>query len=297
VTTLIMSMPRTVATVAAIVAAAVAAAGMASAIAAGEARAQVLAAGDTAATASKGGLSTGVFSPARVALRDGLEVETHPLIFFVSPNARVRIAHLDRGDRLRLTGEYGLSVPTPAMKLLQGHLFPTWYHRQQRVGWIVAPRAGVVASVGSLERHIATFRADITVGIVLTHTDTMPLDTYAPLELLFAPVTGGYRGRLGAQYDRLLAPRWRMRGYADLYLHGSGELHDPGDWPFASSPLATTRLGASVDFAPGRQAKNRLSLGVAWWNYSQHQIDPDTFAPRRSNDIFPTLDFIYRSGP
>lgn len=277
--------------------AAIAAAVVASSITSGDARAQTLAARDTAAVGPRGALSAGVFNPARMALRDGFELEAHPLIFFISPNARARIGHLDRGDRLRVTGEYGLSIPTPAMKLLQGHLFPSWYHGQQHVGWIVAPRAGVVASVGNLERHVATFSADLTIGIVLTHTDTMPLDTYAPLELLFAPVTGGYRGRLGAAYDRLLARRWRLRGYADLYLHGSGELHDPGDWPLASSPLVTTRLGASVDFAPGRQMKNRLALGVAWWNYSQHQIDPDTFATRRSNDIFPTVDFIYHSGP
>jgi hypothetical protein len=255
--------------------------------------AQTLTARETALVGPPGSYSVGVFNPLRAAFHHGFEIETQPLIFLISPNAVVRVAHLDRGARLRLTGEYGLSVPTFAMRLLQGHLFPTWHYGQQRVGWIVAPRAGLVGSVGDPEGHVVTLRMDLTVGVVLTHTDTMPLDTYAPLELLFAPVTGGYRGRLGAIYDRKLSPRWRLRGYADLYLHGSGELHDRGDSPFGSSPHATTRLGLGADVALGWRRTNRLTFGVAWWNYAQHEIDPNTFEARRSNDIFPTVDFIW----
>ena len=38
---------------------------------------------------------------------------------------------------------------------------------------------------------------------------------------------------------------------------------------------------------------HRLTFGLAWWNYFQHAIDPATFESRRSNDVFPTLDFIW----
>ena len=255
--------------------------------------AETLTARETAVVARKGTYSVGVFNPLRVAVTDRFELETQPLLFLIAPNLTVRVAHVDVGDRLRITGEYGLSMPTPAMKVAQGHLFPSWAHGRQHVGWIIAPGAGLVASRGDPEGQVVTVRMDLTVGVVLSHTDTTPLDTYAPLELLFAPVTGGYRGRVGAIYDRRLAPRWRARGYGDLYLHASGELHDPGDWPLRSSPHVTTRLGAAVDFAPGRRMRNRLTLGVAWWNYAQHEIDPVTFQPRRSNDVFPTLDFIW----
>jgi hypothetical protein len=257
------------------------------------ARAQALLARETAVVAPRGSYSVGVFNPLRLAITDRVELEAHGLAFLASPNVVARVSHVDLGERLRLTGEYGLSVPTLAMRLLQGHLFPSWDHNQQQVGWIVAPRAGLVASRGDPEGHIVTLRVDLTVGVVLSHTDTMPLDTYAPLELLFAPVTGGYRGRVGVLYDRRLAPRWRARGYADLYLTGSGELHDPGDFPLRSSPRVTTRVGVGVDFAPGRRRKNRVTLGVAWWNQDQHEIDPVTFAARRSNEILPTADFIW----
>jgi hypothetical protein len=248
---------------------------------------------ETALVAAKGAYSVGVFNPLRIAVADRLELEAQPLVFLVSPHLIARVPHLEIGDRLRITGEYGLSVPTPAMKLLQGHLFPSWDNRQGRIGWIVAPRAGIVASVGDPWLDVFTVRVDLTIGVVLSHTDSMPLDTYAPLELLFAPVTGGYRGRVGAMYDRRLGRRWRARGYADLYLTGSGELHDPGDNPLHGSPRLTTRVGGGVDFALGRRLKNRLTFGVAWWNYYQHEIDPITFHTRRSNDIFPTIDFIW----
>ncbi len=157
---------------------------------------------ETALVADKGKYSMGVFNPLRIAVTNRIELEAHPLVFLVSLNFVVRVAHVEIGDRLHITGEYGLSVPTLAMKLLQGHLFPSWALGKGRVGWLIAPRAGLVASLGDPWLDVVTIRVDLTVGVVLSHTDTMPLDTYAPLELLFAPVTGGYRGRVGAIYDR-----------------------------------------------------------------------------------------------
>ena len=248
---------------------------------------------ETALVADKGTYSVGVFNPLRIAVADRIELEAHPLVFLVSPHMIVRVPHVEIGDRLRVTGEYGLSVPFLAMKLAQGHLFPSWENNQGRVGWIVAPRAGLVASLGDPWRDVITARVDLTVGVVLSHTDTMPLDTYAPLELLFAPVTSGYRARAGVIYDRRLGRRWRARVYGDLYLTGTGELHDRGDSPFGGSPRLTTRLGAGADVALGRRLKHRLTFGVAWWNYFQHEIDPVTFQSRRSNDIFPTVDYIW----
>ena len=248
---------------------------------------------ETALVGDKGKYSMGVFNPLRIAVAHHIELEAQPLVFLVSPNVVVRVAHVEIGERLHITGEYGLSVPTLAMKLLQGHLFPSWALGQGRVGWLIAPRAGLVASLGDPWLDVVTIRVDLTVGVVLSHTDTMPLDTYAPLELLFAPVTGGYRGRVGAIYDRKLGRRWRARVYGDLYFTSTGELHDPGDSPLRGSPRLTTRLGAGADLALGHRLKNRLVFGVAWWNYYQHEIDPITFEPRRSNDIFPTIDYIW----
>lgn len=260
----------------------------------------VLAARDTAALSPRGGLSIGIFNPLRVALRDGLEVSTHPLLFFVAPNAVLRVAHVGvPGDGLsgresfRLSGEYGLSIPTVAMRLSQGYLFPTWYHGEQRIGWIVVPRVGAVASLGDPAARVLTARIDLALGLVLTHTDTTPLDTYAPLELLMAPATAGYRARIGGTYDHGLGARWRARLTAHLYLHGAGELHEPFTLPFTSSPRLTTQLGVAADFALEPTGSYRLTFGLAWWNYFQHAIDPVTFAARRSNDVFPTVDLIW----
>jgi hypothetical protein len=268
-------------------------AGVVGAGAARPARADQPPARETALVADSGTYSMGVFNPLRIAVANHLEIEANPLVFLISPHAIVRVPHVEIGDRLRLTGEYGLSVPYLAMRLLQGHLFPSWDNHEGHVGWIVAPRAGLVASAGDPWRHVFTVRVDLTVGVVLSHTDTMPLDTYAPLELLFAPVTSGYRARAGVIYDRRLGRRWRARVYGDLYVTGTGELHDRGDSPFSGSPRRTTRLGAGADLALGRRLKSRLVFGVAWWNYFQHEIDPVTFESKRSNDIFPTVDFIW----
>lgn len=262
----------------------------------------VLAARDTAAPLPRGSLSVGVFNPLRVGLRDGLELSTHPLLFFVAPNAMLRVAHIAAGGggdaraeraSFRLTGEYGLSIPTLAMRLSQGYLFPSWYHGEQRIGWIVVPRAGAVASFGDPAARVLTARIDLAIGLVLTRTDTTPLDTYAPLELLMAPATAGYRGRIGGSYDQGLGTRWRARVTANLYLHGAGELHAPFQLPFTSSPRLTTQLGVAADVAVGQTGDFRLTFGLAWWNYFQHAIDPVTFESHRSNDLFPTVDLIW----
>ncbi|MGI5865757.1 MAG: hypothetical protein ACOX6T_27365 [Myxococcales bacterium] len=247
-------------------------------LAAGPAAAQGLSARDTAAVGPKGSYSVGVFNPLRYALSDGFELQAHPLLFFVSPNLLARVDHGALAG-FRFAGEYGVSVPTPAMRLSQGYLFPSWDKSDGQIGWFVVPRAGLVASRGVRAADVLTLRLEGAAGIPLTRNDAKPIESVAPLAVLFAPALTGWRARLGAVYDASLSPSWRLRGYADLWLHGR------------QPSLYTVDAGLGLDFAVGRSS--RVTFGVMWWNADEHEIDPATHERVRSNLFVPTLDFIW----
>jgi len=231
-------------------------------------------------TAHLGRASVGVFNPLVLPLSDALEVRTHPLTFLVAPNAVLRVKHLETGA-WTLTGEYGLSVPTFALRLTQGFLFPSWEQSDKQVGWFVVPRAGLVASHGDAWGSVLTLSADVAVGVPLGRNDVTPLGTLAPLELLLAPALGGYRGHAGVHFDTPVSASGslRFRAYADALLHKA----NPSPVPL--------RAGLGLDVRVGQG--HRVALGAMWWNSNQHARNEATGEPQRSNDISPTLDFIW----
>ena len=233
---------------------------------------------NTADVGKKGSYSIGVFNPLTVALVDGLELQTQPLLFFISPNVLFRVDHGKVGD-LRIAGEYGVYCPTPAMKLAQGWLFPTWGKSGNQVGWFLVPSVGIVGTVGEQKGSTFTLAMDLTVGIPLTRNDTTSIVGIAPLDDLFAPVTTGYRYRATATYDLSLLTWLRARAYLGLSLHGNNP-----------SPITMTG-GGSLDFAVGKYS--RFTLGFMWWNADTQAMDQKTHAHVRSNDVFPTIDFIW----
>lgn len=233
-----------------------------------------LAARDTAEVGGRGEVEVGVLHPLDVGLGHGLELRAHPLVFLVAPNAILRVEHARLAGWI-VTGEYGLSIPTLGMRLLQGYLFPSWERSDDRIGWLLVPRAGAVASRTVRERDAVFAGADVAVGIPLGRDDTPSLDAPAPLELLFAPVTTGWRVRAGGGYDASLSPRWRLRATIDLFLHGG--------WTLRGALLGEVALGE----------RGRLSFGVYGWNSDQHAIDADGDRIR-SNDLLPVVDYVHR---
>ncbi len=232
---------------------------------------------DTAEIGSCGDYSIGVFAPLVYDINDNLAVRGHPLTFFVAPNAVLEVNHGGLGP-VRLKGEYGLSVPTGVMMLLQGFVFPTWDHSDRQVGWFLVPRAGVVASLWRGEPHVLSGRVNLAVGVPLTHSDATPLGGIAPLELLFAPVLASYRAQIGVDYDRSLLPWLRARAGVDVFA-------------FGDAPAITLRANLGVDIAVGEWS--RFLVGCVWWNSDTGAIDLESHESARSNDFLPTVDFIW----
>lgn len=279
-------------------------------LAATTASADPLRARDTAEVRSKGSWSMGIFNALIYAPRDGFEIDVNPLIFLVAPNVIARVAHVAGGPGAwRVAGEYGLSVPSGGFHLtkpfgLQGDLVPSckvsadnpsligWC---QAPGWAIVPRAGLVLSKGNgddskPDRSIFTAKADIAVGIVLAGERGTPLDAIPAIDLWTAPVYNKYRARIGVAYDLLLTDWLRTRIEANLYRVG-----DAPDVP--RSPYTfSAHLG--LDLAVG--SASRFTLGAMYWNSDQHAIElgknaagKADYVPVRSNDFFPTIDFIW----
>ncbi len=261
---------------------------------------QPLPARDTADVGARGSWSVGVFNPLRIAVLDGLELQTHPLLFFVAPHVDARLA-LVRSP-LRLTAEAGLSMPTLAMRLTKGYLFPSWDTSENDIGWMLIPRAGLLLSGNVLERDVWTLRADAAFRIPLGPNSATPLNFFVtPLDLVLAAPLTGFRSRVGGAYDHAFNDRLRLRGELNLYVTGSqGNLFDAGRdvGPIAAiSPLVVT-AHVGVDLAVFEHS--RVTAGVLWANADQGATrvvtGADGFSERvrvRSNDFLPTVDFIW----
>lgn len=257
---------------------------------------------DTADLLAPGQWSVGVFNPFRYGLTESVELVGHPLLFLAgTPNAIARVAFLD--GPLRLTGEFGLSMPTVGARLLKGYFFPSWETSGRTVGWMVVPRAGLVLSLNTNADGVWTARADVAVRVPFGAVHAMPLESFlAPFDLLLAPALTGLRARVGGAFDQGLNAHLRVRGEVNLYATGRNpEGHaQPADVDGTGIPLYVS-AHAGLDWAMSDRA--RLTFGVLWYNYQQFETriatDADgfsTYARVRSNNILPTIDFIWTSG-
>jgi hypothetical protein len=240
-----------------------------------------LAARDSADITPSGRWSVGVLDPLRIGVSKNIEINTHPIItLLLSPNVEARVAL--RTGKLRVTGEYGLSVPTFAMRLTSGYLLPNWKQSDNRLGWFVVPSVGLAVSYG-----IWTGRIDSAIGVPLGRNDATPLDTWAPIELIFAPALNRYRHHAGMIFDQPATTWLRVRGALDAWMIG------PFDPPKSQFIFAAS---AGVDLALGKSL--RLALGGYLYNSDQRRQVVEC-SPRcerknvRSWDVYPTFDLIF----
>ena len=78
----------------------------------------ILQAGDTAYPLEKGQRKMGVFQPRIYGMNNNLEISTHPLLFFVKPNVKVKKYHGEYKG-LGIASRFSFDYPTPLLKLIQ----------------------------------------------------------------------------------------------------------------------------------------------------------------------------------
>lgn len=263
---------------------------------------------DTADVLAPGHGSVGVFNPLRIGVANRLELEAHPLVFFVAPHVTARVALYESKDTagapigVSVTAEAGVSLPTLGMRLTSGYLFPSWETSDNRVGWMLVPRVGLLLSDHVFTADVWTVRADAAFRLPLGPNSAAPLDSFlAPLEVLLAAPLTGLCTHLGGAYDKALGQRLRLRGEFNVYVTGArGHLFvggvDMGPLEQLNPVILTAHLG--LDIAVFEQG--RVTVGVLWGNYDQGETkvvpDADGFSKRervRSNNVLPTVDYIW----
>jgi len=223
------------------------------------------------------------------------------LLLIPAPNFKVRVTHWGRGA-FHLGAEYGLYFPSPAFRLapplgVAGYLTPSCKVAEhdpaqarwcQRPGWFLVPHAALLFSWGT--QHVLTTKLDAAVGILLAGERGKPLDTWAPVDLEFAPIFNLFKVHLGVGYDRRLLSWLRLRGSAHLWVVGQGPPPARNPWIFG--------LQLDLEFRLGRWT--RAAIGLRYFNSDQRrtvvETGEDGFARRvavRSHEFLPTFDFIW----
>ena len=78
----------------------------------------ILLANDTAYPLKNGQRQMGVFQPRIYGVNNNLEISTHPLLFFVKPNVKLKKFYREING-LGLASRYSFDYPTPLLKILQ----------------------------------------------------------------------------------------------------------------------------------------------------------------------------------
>lgn len=262
---------------------------------------------DTAFIGAPGATSVGIFNPLRHVPRAGLELSTHPLFGLIAPNVAARF-HLWTSPDAPLTValETGLSLPSGAFGAappfgLEGYLTPSCkVHDAEpdrapgdcdRPGVFVVPSLGLAVSHG--RETALTARLDFAPGLLVDGERAPPRDTWAPLDLVFAPVFNRWRAHLGLRADHRVFDFLRLAVEAHVYRVGEGPPPVRSPWTFVGHLGTDWRTSVHT----------RLTAGAMYWNSDQRRVDLvkdadgySRFEHVRSHDFGPTLDFLWSWG-
>ena len=208
----------------------------------------------TAHTLSPGQLEVGVFAPLRVGITDRLELQGHPLAFFVAPNARLRAQLFDDGD-VALATTLGVTYPSFLLNLLAaegaGGILPPDRAVPQLVSLF-----GEVAATRRLSDHYLTAAMGVQVAPRFGEDELVTVDVpfaFPRMAAFFTTATAIFRvqaqgpifGPLGYHADLrvfafpgvdgafavepALRLRWRL---SQRWLLQGGAMYSYGGYPF-----------------------------------------------------------------
>ena len=262
---------------------------------------------DSAFAPRSGSWSIGVFNPLKIQINDDIGIETHPFVgLLIAPNLKIW-QNLWSKNAMRLQGMYGFSTPSWSLQRnipfgLAGYLSPSCQVSEaeanrvpescQRPGFDFVPQLGTRLS-GEQGQGIWSIEFDLAYGLMISENRPAPLDSYAPVEIAYAPTTQNYRTHVGMKYSHMLHPRLALNLGADLYITGQADAElMPEKEPLSFSSQL------SFDWATGEHTS--LTFGAIMWVSDQRAFelieDNQGFVKKESVmslDIFPTLDFLW----
>ena len=256
-------------------------------------------------TPNQGTWSVGLFNPLKIQFAQKWGVETHPLITLLSAPHFTINHEWHKTSTWTLSGLYGLSTPSlslsPAMPLgLMGFMGPSCLVKEaepnrapdscQQGGFGLVMTLGMRLS-GIVQKGVWTFEISGAYGAMLSGERPATLNTYVPLEMLYAPLTDQYRIKIGGRWAQKLGKSWSWASELDLYLTGVSYPH------MEVSPL-TLKIYTGFDYQWTQSFFT--TLGIAYWNSDTREAlfekGPDGFNTKtfvRSHQFWPTFDLFW----
>ncbi|MDX2053364.1 MAG: hypothetical protein SFV15_13285 [Polyangiaceae bacterium] len=271
----------------------------------GAAPAEELVQDGTAALLPKGRALLRVTGESRYGLTPRFELRsTLGAWLMLVPNVDLRERVYVSKDLLVST-DYGFSIPSFSTRLLSGYLFPTNEVTGEALGFAIVPHLGIKLTVPIvfLPRQGSEFgtsrpgrRAWLTSALDIrgriSAGGRMPtsLDTYAPIELAYAPYTTGYRTSASVTYKSPMSENTRLD--IALLADRTGKRSEG-----LLSPLF---LGGRVELQMNLSATFAFTFGATVYNYDQGatriRIGNDGVAKReriRQTDLYPSADLAW----
>lgn len=244
----------------------------------------------------------GLLNPLRYQVNETWAVQGHPLAAIAYPSIHA-YQGIAQGNHWRFTAHYGLALPSQTLRHslplgLRGYFSPSCLVDEaepdrntacQEAGVSIATTIGGQYSYQDTWTYTVDF--DVTMGVMLNGDRPTPLDTYAPVELIFAPLTHTHVTHLGARASRVWLPKLSTAVEVDLYRLGVVGNRSP--WIVSAYGGLDVSLTSTLV----------MTVGVIYWNSDQRDMrleqDADGFSRKsmvRSHDVYPTFDLIWQFG-
>lgn len=224
--------------------------------------------GDTALLSEVGRWEVGLSGPLRYGLSEELELAVHPLLFFVAPNAQLKVAHGQRGG-WHVASKHQLTYPTPLLRLLA----------REGIGGIL-PSARAVPHIVSLQSELLVTREVgahwVSLGLGVQVAPRVGESQLVSIDLPFV-------------YPRTAAMFGWATGIASVHMQGP----IAGKFGYEADVRAFTYPGVDGAFAVEQGAALRLTTSPRFMAQLGYRLSYAGYPFGTMFNIVPTLELAW----
>jgi hypothetical protein len=226
-------------------------------------------AGDTAYPIENGQRQMGVFQPRIYGVNSNLEISTHPLLFFVKPNVKVK-KHYGEYKELGMASRFSFDYPTLFLKLIQ---------REGKFGILSKdPEIGDIPSLFVFQGELLvtkisadyslTGKAGLSIcpGCEIDSRHLVDLPLAYPRMLVYEK---GFSTNIGMDYDYIYSEKISLKTDIDLFFISDKDV------------FVENKFMINYQFSP----KYTLTGGV--------KLTQGTYPFGKQMDVFPLIDLSW----
>ena len=172
--------------------------------------------GDSAYPLENGQRQMGVFQPRMYGMSNNLEISTHPLLFFIKPNVRVK-KHHGEYKGLGMASRFSFDYPTQLLKLIQREGKFGILAKDPDIGDI--PNLFVFQGEWLATKKLADYSITVKAGMSICPGCELDMRHIVDLPLAYPRMAGyqhGFASNLGLDFDYIYSERISIKTDLDL---------------------------------------------------------------------------------